>query len=531
MGNDKEMTLRMRIEANARQAIAQVRALDHEIQRFSGGLKAFGSTAGATFSAVGTGVGLVLKPLEVAVKAAATLTAGLAALGGAALKAAADDQELVDRLSMVYGSADEAKKKFEELERIGRTSPFPVEELVNASIVLKQYGMDGRRELGAVANAARVTKTAVGDMAMMISAMQVRGLKKFGIEVDEKDGVFLIKWKDRMGKMQALVKAGADEARKALVDVMAMKGGTGFSPRTFNEFVSMLKNNIDQVFAGFGTPLLEGATAFVDKLAKGLTELIESGKLEKWGKAAADWLIAAFAWGSVVAKDIAEIFRGLTENGNFGQALNVLMTAAGTTIAVALGNYIATMGDVFAAIGKIIASAFYDELVALIPGIMKLAGKVPGGIEGGTKAFMSSWNQNPVDRLKSTWKGVQQGAEEGGSTSAGLGEFLTYGLRAKSVENRRALWNSAMDNMRTGVERMGPETMGAVGNIWTDAGKQLRGISGTPASKPFAERVEAERKSIMISIQNLSVNANDTEQMSRELLQSAALPSLSVAGN
>ena len=462
MGGDKEMELMLRIKADGEAAIRVCKRVGDAINKFGDRASTVGGWFSAAFSTIGKGVGLVLKPLEWAAKAAMGLTAGLLALGGAALKAASDDQKLIDRLTMVYGSAEEAKKVFDELESISRRSQFKADDLAEATIIMKQFGMDGTRNLSAVANAAKIADESVAQMTMAVMGLQARGLKRAGIELDVKDDKYTATWHDKMGKVQKIVAKGADAARKMLFDVMALKGGTNLSPTTLSGFVQMLRNNIDQAFATVGTPLLALASRFVGSISAKLTQLIESGKLEEMGKKAAAWL--GKAWNK--AEEVFTWVRGIWENlpvGGLLKALGVVMGAAAKILATSFVIYLRGLWDVFGAIGAAIGAAFGAELLQL-PGMgmmrkgmaadeMEKQNKIPGGFQKMFKDLNIEMGAKLTDRDIARIAMYSKGGELGKSA-------------LDTFQNKLpALFSEASGNVAEILRQMGTEVGGLTGEI------------------------------------------------------------------
>jgi hypothetical protein len=460
MGGDKEMELMLKITAKGEAALRELKKVENVMNRWADNISSKASLVGGVFGVLGKGVGLVLKPLEWAGKAALGLTAGLLALGGAALKAASDDQKLIDRLTMVYGSAEEATKVFQNLEKISLRGPFKADDLAEATIVLKQFGMAGDRNLGAVANAARLADESVGQMAMQVMALQARGLKRMGIEVDTKDGKFIMTWKDKMGQVQKIVAKGADEARKALIDIMAMKGGVGMGPKTFADFTQMLRNNIDQAFSTVGAPLLDLASRFVGAISAKLTRLIESGKLEEMGKKAAAWLQNAWNEGEAFFKYVEGIWKEL-DTGGLMKALGIVMDAAARILADSFVIYLRGLWSVFAAIGEVIAAAIGETLL-----------KLPGmGTLRGIEATSVMAEQDKSGNLQNMYKE--------------LGITSMWDLKNNpALEAKVAMYGKAENAGKTlnalpGVMRgLGGEATGNASEIMRQAGTDLNGLTG-----------------------------------------------------
>lgn len=472
MANDKEMELMIKITAKGEAALRELKKVENVMNRWADNISSKASLVGGVFGVLGKGGGLILKPFEWAGKAALGLTAGLLALGGAALKAASDDQKLIDRLTMVYGSAEKGKAVFEELESISRRSQFKADDLTEATIVMKQFGMDGTRNLSAVANAAKIADESVGQMAMAVAGLQSRGLKRAGIDLDVKGDNYTATWYDKMGKVQKIVAKGADAARKMVVDIFALKGGTNLTPTSLSGFVQMLKNNIDDVFKTVGTPLLDLASRFVGSIAAKLTRLIESGKLEEMGKKAAEWLQNAWNEGEAFFTWVKGIWENL-DAGGLMKALGVVMGAAAKILATSFVIYLRGLWDVFGAIGNAIGAAFGETMLQL-PGMGLVRNKMAGN-EIANQVESGGYGKMMKDL------GIAKGAELTDRDMARIAMYSKSGNMGKS----------ALDTFQNKLPALFSEASGNVAEIMRQTGTELNGLA---PGAPTMDEARAEQQ-------------------------------------
>jgi hypothetical protein len=373
MASEKEMTLMVYIKANASKLGIALKHAMADLERFKKNAETFGTGLKGAFSFLQSVGGILLAPLKWAAEAMMGLAAGVTAFGAAALTAAASDERLASRLGAVYGNAERGKRVFRELEMISIESPFKAEDLAEGLIVMNQYGLGSKRNLLALANGAKVAGVSVGELALQVSALQARGLKRFGIEFDTQGEGGVIKFKDRMGQMRKIVAATTDEARKKLMDVFVFKFGIKVNPTTLSGLISQFRNAIDVSMSTIGDTMLPAAKYFLKFISGGLVDALKSGKIEEWGKKFGDTfnkivakLLAAFDTAKAIWDSIAADVSG----GRFHKALVLTMTAAGEIMAVVFVNYLKAMSVVFVGIGKLIASTFANELLQLpIPGL------------------------------------------------------------------------------------------------------------------------------------------------------------------
>jgi hypothetical protein len=289
-------------------------------------------------------------------------------MGAAALKAAADDQVLIERLESAGFSAEGARKEFEKLEKFSMNSPFKTDDLAEATISLKQFGMTGDATLGAIANAARLTGGSVADLAAQVGMMQARGLKRFGIDVDTKDDKFVISWRNKLGVWQKDIAKNADEARRKLSNIMGQKFGTELSqPKGLSAAIEALKNSVEKVFGDIGEPMLQAAQRFVDWIRGGIAKLVESGSLQKIGEKIAEWMDSGFAAIKALVETLPEIWKNLKDVWTNAPGAIVEMLATGIVgagkilVGVLLAGFQASYA-IWTAIGSILGTMFVDTL-------------------------------------------------------------------------------------------------------------------------------------------------------------------------
>lgn len=364
MGEKKEMTLMVRIRANGSEAVRELKKMNNFVDSWSASIKkSFDKNIGAGFRDIGAIGGIVFAPLRIASTAAMGLAGGLMAVGTAAIYAAEEEEKLRARLAAVAGSSEQGKHAIEQLNTIARHSGFKTDDLAEAAIVMKQYGITGQRQLIAVAKAARVAGVDVQTLALQTMALQARGLKRFGIEMEEGKDNPVLKFRDNAGKVLTIATKTADEARRKLIEVFALKFGVDIKPTTLSAFIQMLKNNLTQALERIGEYLLPAAKRFIDYISGGLATAIEKGKLDEWGKKIGEWFQGAVAGLIAGIKTAAKLWDALmADPRNFADVLSWALEDAMNIAAFAFVAYLAAMTDVFAGIGKVIAGGLFNAL-------------------------------------------------------------------------------------------------------------------------------------------------------------------------
>jgi hypothetical protein len=115
---------------------------------------------------------------SVGTKMSATITAPIAGIGFAALKAAADQEQLQIAFTTMLGSADKAKTMLDELARFSAETPFEMPQVQTAAKQLLAFGISAEdieptlRQLGDVAAGVGAP---IGDLAYLFGTASASG--------------------------------------------------------------------------------------------------------------------------------------------------------------------------------------------------------------------------------------------------------------------------------------------------------------------------------------------------------------------
>lgn len=227
------------------------------------------------------GVSTAVRALQSAVAAV-----GVAQLGRQMYSAIAGAQSLQASLKTVTGSVEAAGVAWDELLDFAKTTPFTLDQSVNAFIRMKSLGLDPTREaLTSFGN----TSAAMGkDLMQMIEAVadastfEFERLKEFGIRASQQgdqvsftfQGVTTTVAKNSQAITQYLENIGNTQFAGAMADQMD----------TLNGQASNLEDSIYQMWLAFGdagatdlfaTGMSDSATA-----VQAVTEAIEAGKFD-----------------------------------------------------------------------------------------------------------------------------------------------------------------------------------------------------------------------------------------------------------
>jgi hypothetical protein len=502
------------------------------------------------------------------------LAAGVTAFGAAALTAAASDERLASRLGAVYGNAERGKRVFRELEMISIESPFKAEDLAEGLIVMNQYGLGSKRNLLALANGAKVAGVSVGELALQVSALQARGLKRFGIEFDTQGEGGVIKFKDSLGKIRTVVAATTDEARKKLMDVFSLKFGIKTNPSTLSGLVAQLRNAIDVSLSTIGDSMLPAAKHFLKFISGGLVDALKDGRIEEWGKKVGEVFTKIVAGVETFFQTLPVVFEAISNNiKSLPTIMTTVLSAAGTLLGVALIEYLKATWSFFVGIGRIIGAAIKESILTLeIPGMDTFRKKavratlesmtpeqaasagLPPSFAGKDHAAENSRREAWIDRLSP--------AEAAHFGSRGTGDQMATAFRdtteamAKagsvvktSLEMETARINAAfktstgVDVIETAKKQYQSNLEGARNTGKVSVTEEFLGpMVYSNDRAPFRRRLKSDAISMQdpdkypvgstgpnggivarqINIENLSIKANDTEQLQGQLLRLSA---------
>lgn len=459
---DKEMELLVKIRAKAEGFNAELGKAKQGIKQMGDLFARVGNDFSSIFGFMGKSLGLFLSPLGFVIKAGGALGGALMTLGGAAIYAAAADEELIARLEATGMSAEKARKTFQNLERLGMKGPFSADDLTEATILLSQFGAASEKNLGALANTARVAKMSIADMAQTVAGLQMRGLKRFGLGVEEKDDKFIVTWRDKMQVWHKMIAKNADDARRMLLDAMGQRFGTTIDARGLNENLKMFKNRIGEAFDQVGGPLLDIAGRFVSMISEKLLSLIESGKLEALGERIGGWLDTGFNAIQSLADILPDIWKGLTglwDDGGakLGTFIKDALTAGGTILQNTFVEILTASWAFWSAIAKMIWSVFREGFLNL-PGIKQIV-----QLQESAGSFMGNL---PSGTVSAKWLDATNPEEEN--------------------EKRGRLFEEGVGDMMKGIGKAGKNVLAGTTGTLTDLSDKFKTLTGFDAKKSYS---------------------------------------------
>ncbi len=201
------------------------------------------------------------------------------AIGGAVgamnrfISAASGFQDVQTRLVGLTGSVSEAEKAFDTFNQIAATTPFQLQDVVNAGAQLEAFGVDSKATLSAVTDLAAFMGTTATEAASSLGRAFAGGAGAADI-LRERGILQLIK--DSQG-IQDLSKITLPEFRRALLSAMVdpvagIQGSSERLSKTFTGAVSNMNDAITRFAASIGEKLLPALTETAQSIEKAFRE-------------------------------------------------------------------------------------------------------------------------------------------------------------------------------------------------------------------------------------------------------------------
>jgi hypothetical protein len=202
---------------------------------------------------------------------------GAAVLGAGArsvVQTASTFESLRTRLVALKGSTEEGAKAFNAFTKIAATTPFQVQNVVEAGATLEAFGVSSEESLKSIADLAAFMGTDIVDASAAFGRAFAGGAGAADI-LRERGILQLIK--DAEG-IEDLSKLTLPEFREALERAMTdpdgkIAGATDLLAQTFSGKVSNMQDSIDQLQNAIGSRMLEGLGDFALSVKGAATQL------------------------------------------------------------------------------------------------------------------------------------------------------------------------------------------------------------------------------------------------------------------
>ena len=201
------------------------------------------------------------------------------AIGGAVgamnrfISAASGFQDVQTRLVGLTGSVAEAEKAFDTFNQVAATTPFQLQDVVNAGAQLEAFGVDSKATLSAVTDLAAFMGTTATEAASSLGRAFAGGAGAADI-LRERGILQLIK--DSQG-IEDLTKLTLPQFRQALLRAMVdpvagIQGSSERLSKTFTGAVSNMNDAITRFAASIGEKLLPALTETAQSIEKAFRE-------------------------------------------------------------------------------------------------------------------------------------------------------------------------------------------------------------------------------------------------------------------
>jgi len=262
------------------------------------------------------------------------------AVGGAVaamnkfVQAASGFQDVQTRLVGLTGSTEAAKQAFETFNQVAATTPFALQDVVNAGAQLEAFGVDSEATLGAVTDLAAFMGTTATEAASALGRAFAGGAGAADI-LRERGILQLIK--DSQG-IQDLSKITLPEFRKALISAMVdpvagIQGSSDRLSKTFSGAVSNMNDAVTRFAASIGNIMLPSLT----KAANSIETFFRELNIQRLAQITT--AITAMATAFVLVNNKALIFKATVGLLTFNlKSLGIALTAAG--LAFGLDKYL-----------------------------------------------------------------------------------------------------------------------------------------------------------------------------------------------
>ncbi|MGE4536336.1 MAG: tape measure protein [Desulfovibrio sp.] len=271
------------------QAKDEASAVLESIQSRMSGL---GSQGASSFSKIDTAASAVTTRLNGLYAAAVAVSAALTA--GKFVQVPAQFESLAKQLETVTKSSKTAQEGMAWVQDFAQRTPYELSQVTDAFVKLTSYGFDPKKLLEPIGNAASGMQKDL-DQAVEAFADATRGeyerLKEFGINASTVGNQVTFSWMENGQQMEKTVTKSAEAIGEALSDIWTdmFAGGMESQMTTFSGRLSNLMDTVTRSIQQFmGAGLFDSIKAKLAELTDALTELERSGKLEEWGRIAAE---------------------------------------------------------------------------------------------------------------------------------------------------------------------------------------------------------------------------------------------------
>ena len=278
-------------------------------------------------------------------------------IGRGAINTAAQFETLRVRLGNMYGSVQRGTQAFDAFNKVAATTPFQLQNVVEAGAALKAFGADAEEMIKPVSDLAAFMGVDVVDAANAMGRAFAGGAGAADV-LREKGILQLIK--DTQG-FADLTKLTLPEFRDAMVKTLSdpevgIAGATTKLADTWNGAVSNFQDGIDRLKAAIGDKLIEALRPSLDAINKELSKM------------------GAIGWGNI-AQSLQDNFGIILDSlgilaGGGGQIIGLkLLNGFQFMIGKMLPTTASSIATAFGSFFPFIHDAIENALVAIAPSL------------------------------------------------------------------------------------------------------------------------------------------------------------------
>lgn len=207
-------------------------------------------------------------------------------------------------LEGIEGSAARAKKATRWVQKFAETTPYELEQVMEAFVALKAYGIDPMNGslLSLGDGASGMTKPLMQAVEALADATtgEFERLKEFGIRASKEGDRVVFSYRKNGKDMRREAKATGSEIEKAVTGIFTERFGGGMvrQSKSFFGILSNLKDmwsKFEIMVADAG--IFDKVKGKLDGFYQKLDTLAKNGKLAQWAEKTSDNLEKAFDWG------------------------------------------------------------------------------------------------------------------------------------------------------------------------------------------------------------------------------------------
>lgn len=202
------------------------------------------------------------------------------------------------------GSAKKARKAMAWVQKFAQTTPYELDQVMEAFVALKAYGIDpvngSLKSLGD--GSAGMSKPLMQSVEALADAItgEFERLKEFGIRASKAGDKVTFTYRKNGKDIQRTVKATGSEIEKTITGIFSDRFGGGMARQSKTLFG--LISNMKDKWSGFqlmiaNAGIFDKVKAKLDQWYQRLDALSQNGKLQAWAEAISDKLEQAFDWG------------------------------------------------------------------------------------------------------------------------------------------------------------------------------------------------------------------------------------------